>query len=1431
MLKQVETPSHHGIDLIGRVAARCRMAHELPQKLSEPGRRVRDRGPHGGLCFGTDKPLGVLHSAEAQRKARRSVPAASVCLGFLHALPLLWVCALLSSAGAEDLGIVPTGEGSRVLTNIGQFAQLPPAEARWGRPFHLVGAATWVDAERNLLVLQDATGAMAVDVDFKGVSLRPGQLVAVEGVNGSPYIAAFPAYPNRPSGSQIRKTFEAPSNWGDFHLSRMRAFLHPRVTGEYTFWIASDNSSDLLLSPDDNPARARRIAFINPGNWVNSREWSRFPSQHSETIPLRAGQAYYIEAMQEQLREDDNLAVAWQGPGLSQSVIDGDYFAPFPGAASNSTPPDKGILWEYWTNYFAGNVSELTGPRPFDSRLTVKEARLKVLGEAVLPEPRRITLDQTLSEEDNYRWVEVEGEVSFFGNLGNSATLELTDGQGRALVQVQNWKLGSSRLQNWRVRVRGVCECVRDKKGQRVAGSIWAATERNISPIAPTKVDWNSSKTMPLHGITPANPNLAWGQRVHVAGVVVRQVPGESLRIRSGDTFYGFVSNDGTNWTQMGWPIEVPMSNSVRIGLAVTSHADNRPTTAIFEQVSGLSPGALSTDIGAPAHLGRSSYDGSAYTVTGSGRDIWHDSDQFHFVSQPLEGDGEITAQVKALENTSPWAKAGVMVRESLDSNSKFVDLVVTPLQGTSLQYRRIQMEWPSSVDNPACRAPYWVRLSRRHHLLSVRTQQTLPLNAGGEVEVMGYLDWEGGTPILIDALYREVPSEATVPSVAPAAGSDTEPGPLSRIPIKLLLSGISKTSGIVGFRIRGVVTFNDHVLKEDCLFIQDDSAGIFISWTNHQSESQFQVGQLVEFEGDLLPGKFAPSLRPLTAEVLGWSRMPQPSVQPPESARRDGQWTELEGVLRSVDAAGMVLMMGAKGPVSIWIGHTSTNVLGRYISATVRVRGVMSLSTHDRPVLLVPSPAFLEVEEQTPEDPFVIPSLAIANLNSFDTTVQWVHRAKATGVVTYRHERSLFMQDASGGLRVRAAANAPLVQVGDEVEVVGFPEGSGYSQVLSEALVRSKGSSQSLKPATLDMNELASVRHSSTLVRVQANLMGQETAGANQILNLQEGQQLFQAILALDQGRLPSLPAGSQLELTGVCQVELVDRSAGDQAPESRPIASLRICLRSPLDVVMVKRPPWWTWDKAAALVGILLVVLMAALLWIRLLRLRLEGQRAAQRVFARQILQNQEGERRRIAANLHDSLGQNLLVIKNQARLAMNTATDGSSLRERLEEISGVASQAIEEVRQITHDLRPYQLDRLGLTKALRATLKQVSENCRILFASHVDDIDGLFDKASEIHFYRIIQEGINNIVKHSAATEATVVVKRQAASVSVSLRDNGRGFEAGLMNSAGLGDAGFGLSGMSERARILGGKLTIESRPSQGTNLTLEIPSPGL
>lgn len=149
-----------------------------------------------------------------------------------------------------------------------------------------------------------------------------------------------------PNISQLMTLFETPTNCGETYTHRMRGFLHPPQTGNYQFWLATDDDGELWLSTTTLPANKVRIAYIQ-SNWASPREWTKHATQQSVTIPLVAGQKYYIEALQSEGGGGDNLAVGWSGPGLPAgiNVIEGRYLSP-PATLPPGTilPPGAGVV-------------------------------------------------------------------------------------------------------------------------------------------------------------------------------------------------------------------------------------------------------------------------------------------------------------------------------------------------------------------------------------------------------------------------------------------------------------------------------------------------------------------------------------------------------------------------------------------------------------------------------------------------------------------------------------------------------------------------------------------------------------------------------------------------------------------------------------------------------------------------------------------------------------------------------------------------------------------------------------------------------------------------------------------------------------------------------------------------------------------------------
>jgi signal transduction histidine kinase/sugar lactone lactonase YvrE len=256
---------------------------------------------------------------------------------------------------------------------------------------------------------------------------------------------------------------------------------------------------------------------------------------------------------------------------------------------------------------------------------------------------------------------------------------------------------------------------------------------------------------------------------------------------------------------------------------------------------------------------------------------------------------------------------------------------------------------------------------------------------------------------------------------------------------------------------------------------------------------------------------------------------------------------------------------------------------------------------------------------------------------------------------------------------------------------------------------------------------------------------------------------------------------------------------------------------------LAFVVHPPFWmTWWFMS--IGVLMFLSVGPAIYFRRVT-QLKRKHATQQEFARRLIASQEAERKRIAAELHDSLGQNIIIIKNRAHLGKQAGDDRESVSEQLDEIAKTATATLDDMRKIAYNLRPLNLERFGLTDTIVQTVKDVGAATSISLKADVENIDQLLPPESEMHLFRIIQEALNNIVKHARATTGSVSVKAVNGAIQLDVRDNGRGFEPAKDSQA----RGFGLDDIAQRVSIVSGSLSIESLPEKGTNLTVTLPLP--
>ena len=248
---------------------------------------------------------------------------------------------------------------------------------------------------------------------------------------------------------------------------------------------------------------------------------------------------------------------------------------------------------------------------------------------------------------------------------------------------------------------------------------------------------------------------------------------------------------------------------------------------------------------------------------------------------------------------------------------------------------------------------------------------------------------------------------------------------------------------------------------------------------------------------------------------------------------------------------------------------------------------------------------------------------------------------------------------------------------------------------------------------------------------------------------------------------------------------------------------------------------PPFWQTTWFYTLLTLFFIAIGPVYFYYRTNQLKKENER--QKRLSEQLINSQEAERRRIASELHDSLGQQILVIKNRAELAKIHGSTNAEIIDQLNEIVNSAHTSIKSVRSISHNLRPIHLEKFGLTESLESLCMEMQGSTKVDWSYHISNIDGAIPKHKEINFYRVVQEALNNIIKHSGATEASVIIQKDEADINGKIWDNGRGFENEKLDQI----SSLGFLGMRERIENLNGTIKISAAQKNGVTLTFNIP----
>jgi signal transduction histidine kinase len=671
--------------------------------------------------------------------------------------------------------------------------------------------------------------------------------------------------------------------------------------------------------------------------------------------------------------------------------------------------------------------------------------------------------------------------------------------------------------------------------------------------------------------------------------------------------------------------------------------------------------------------------------------------------------------------------------------------------------------------------------------------------------------------------------------------------------------------------RVTGVVTF---VTPPGGSFIVDDGkTGIYVAFTDVATrgwpppEKNFEgdvvPGMLVEVSGVASPGGFAPVIVPKSIQQRGTAPFPpmKPvSVVELQTGRLDCERVKVRGVVQHVDFGARPIdavrleLAGAGGHFVGYALKPEGFDPKKLVDAEVDLSGVALSFFNERGEILgarvqIHGIDDVQVVRPAPESAFAVPEVALDALLPFSSDPPVLHRRRITGTVTVCRPGAFFyVQEGDRAVRV-STRDTTLLAPGDRVEVSGFVELAQYFAEVREAVFRKTGTGSvpAAEPVTharvLERKApMPPTRNASHLDGRRVVLRGrlekmEGSDGAGRRLSLDcDGHLVFATLVNAEPAETSQrLELGSEISVTGVCQVQL---SAGKPTSTVPVPTDFQLLVHSARDVKVLGVPPWWTPERLWLALGGTGAVLALALGWVWLLRRRV-AQRGAQ--LAAEIGSRRNAalefdatlrERKRLAADLHDTLEQALTGLALQLEavdLFRSEAPERST--HHLHLARQFLARSREDVRRSVWNLRAQGLEGRTLSEALREMLAALTQAAltrgqAVRCACEVEGTAVALPDFIAGNLLLLAQEAVTNALKHARARTIVVRVIFGADGVTLSVEDDGEGFEVSA--APGLKEGHFGLQGMRERVKRLDGTIEIESEKGKGTRIAARVPT---
>ena len=500
-------------------------------------------------------------------------------------------------------------------------------------------------------------------------------------------------------------------------------------------------------------------------------------------------------------------------------------------------------------------------------------------------------------------------------------------------------------------------------------------------------------------------------------------------------------------------------------------------------------------------------------------------------------------------------------------------------------------------------------------------------------------------------------------------------------------------------------------------------------------------------------------------------------------------------------------------------ICRSSVYMFRRFIGSTVGIAGTNDIS--------IVTPA--------PDDPYKVPMLEFGTFTDMHAINRLGLRRIIGTVIAVCSGGRIIVQTDNGAIHDIVLLDCPIPTCGNLIEAVGIPEADYYQINLVDAMWRlaSGQVTPAVPPIDITIKQLLTdgkghaqlnpnyhgktIRTSGTLIDLPTKESGRDFA----ILKDDGGTILLD--ISSVKGHLDTLTGGCKISVTGICTVNR-EASANPQL-RFQQLNGITLVVRKPCDVTILARPPWWTPWRLAVVIAALLLMLVAIFIWNRFLQ-RVINRKSRQ--LLRENIANIKAslridERTNLAVELHDSLSQNLSGVACQIAATKGTLRDESDETARyLATAEKMLSSCRTELRRCLWDLRENALDEKDFAAAIRKTLEPVAVGVETQLRFDVPRNHTNDRTAHSI--LCIIRELVSNAIRHGKANVIRIDGELQDDGLLFSVADDGCGFDPD--SAAGANEGHFGIEGIRERVKRLGGKFTLKSSHGSGCTAAIKL-----